>query len=243
MKRSQTAPLLSIMVPVYNEEKTLLEVLSTVTKLPISLYQVIVIDDASKDTSADIIKKFQKNFRSKSVILDVHTHPKNKGKGAAIQTALKQAKGQYFVIHDADLEYDPTEIPPLLDYAIQDNLDVVYGSRFLGNPKCMPTLNYYANRTYNWMLRHLYSTKITDMHTCYKMVKTSLLKQLNITSNGFDYAPELVSKILRRGIEVNELPISYSGRNKSEGKKINYKDGFQCVYILVSYRFNKKAKV
>jgi glycosyltransferase involved in cell wall biosynthesis len=241
-KTGQGTPLLSIMVPVYNEEKTLLAVLKEVTSLSISSYQVLVVDDASKDKSPEIIEKFKKNFTSKNVELAVFTHPKNRGKGAGIKTALQHAKGKYFVIHDADLEYNATEIPSLLNHATQDDLDVVYGSRFLGSPRNMPKPNYYANRSYNFILRRLYPTKITDMHTCYKMVRTSLLKSLKITSDGFDYAPELVSKILRRGIEINEVPISFNGRNKSQGKKINYKDGFQCIYILISYRVNKKAK-
>lgn len=231
-------PLLTIMVPVYNEGKTILQILKAVTSLPIDNYEIIVINDASADRSLAVIDKFKKSFKSSRVNLKIESHPKNRGKGAAIKTALKNASGTYFVIQDADLEYAPRDIPPLLEAVFKDDLDVVYGSRFLGSIKGMPKPNYYANRFYNFMLRRLYKTKITDMHTCYKMVKTPLLKDLKMTSDGFDYASELVSKLLRRGINIREVPISFTGRTKIEGKKIGYKDGIECIYKLIRYRFS-----
>jgi putative flippase GtrA len=163
----------------------------------------------------------------------------NKGKGAGIQSALKIATGEYFVIQDADLEYDPAEIPNLLKFAKQNDYDAVYGSRFLGNIHRMPRANYIANRAYNIILRILYNTNITDMHTCYKMVRTSLLKKLGIVSNGFGYATELVSKLLKSGVIIYEIPISFNGRTKQEGKKIDIMDGLECAYKLISYRYGK----
>ena len=205
--------------------------------MPIEGYEVIVVDDASHDKSPAIINDFSKKFKSQNVELKLMRHPKNRGKGAAIKTALKNAQGHYFVIQDADLEYDPRDIPPLLDAALKTDKDAVYGSRFLGTITGMPKPNYYANRFYNFMLRRLYSTRITDMHTCYKMVRTPLLQDLKMTSEGFGYATELVSKLLRRGIDIHEVPVGFKGRTKRQGKKIDYKDGIECTYKIIHYRF------
>lgn len=233
-------PKLSIMVPVYNEEETIEKILRAVTSLPIDNYEVIVVNDASGDKSLTIIETFAKSFKSPKVQLRVESHPKNRGKGAAIKTALTKARGQYFVVQDADLEYDPRDIPPLLTAALANNREAVYGSRFMGSIDGMPKPNYWANRFYNFMLRRLYDTQITDMHTCYKMVRTPLLQELKMSSEGFDYATELISKLLRRGVDVHELPISFKGRTKKQGKKIDYKDGIECTYKLVQFRFSKK---
>ncbi len=237
--KSVQPPVLTILIPVYNEEKTIKSILSRVSDLPINNYEVIIVNDASQDTSAQIIAAFIATFESSNVTMTLLTHPRNKGKGAAIQTALKKAKGHYFVIQDADLEYNPKDISALLDAAVSSKRPVVYGSRFMGSMQGMPRQNYYANRFYNFLLRRLYNTNITDMHTCYKMVRTDLLREFGITSNGFDYATEVVSNILRRGLEIHELPISFSGRTKKDGKKIGYMDGFECAYQIFKYRFSK----
>lgn len=238
-----TRPVLSILIPVYNEEKTIQKILKSVTGLPIDSYEVIIVNDASKDKSLEIITKFKNSFKSKKVKLYLFTHKNNKGKGAGIQTGLKHAKGEYFVIQDADLEYNPKDIPKVLNEALDNNYDAVYGSRFLGNINRMPKLNYLANRGYNIILRILYNTKITDMHTCYKLVRTSVIKDLGMTSNGFDYATELVSKLLKRGIEIHEVPISFNGRTRKEGKKIDFMDGLECAYKLLRYRFAHSDKL
>lgn len=238
-KDIKKGPALSIMVPVYNEENTILEILNKVTVLDIDNYEVIIVNDSSKDKSPEIINKFSKNFKKKNPSLKVINHPENRGKGAAIKSALKQAKGEYFVIQDADLEYAPKDIPPLLRKAAKGNYRVVYGSRFMGKIKNMPKPNYYANRFYNFLLRRLYDTKITDMHTCYKMVDTELLKSFKMSANGFDYATELISKLLKNNVEVHEAPISFNGRTKKEGKKIDFKDGIDCTVKLIAYRLKK----
>jgi len=230
-------PELTILVPVYNEQKTLSRILKSVTSLPIDSYEVIIVDDASTDKSPQIIETFLKNFRSEKVTIQTHRHPKNRGKGGGIQTGLKHAKGDYFVIQDADLEYNPKDITPLLRAAQENNYEVIYGSRFLGDIKTMPKANYYANKMYNILLRRLYKTEITDMHTCYKMVRTKLMKSLGMSANGFDYATELVSKLLRKGVEIHELPISFKGRTKKEGKKIDVMDGLECTYKLLRFRY------
>ena len=232
-------PLLSIIVPVYNEEKTIQDILERVTKLPIEQYEILVVNDASKDKSLAIIEAFEKRFKRPNVQMRVFSHPKNRGKGAGIKTGLKHATGKYFVIQDADLEYDPDDIPALLTKALKGDHPVVYGSRFMGNMRNMAYPNYMANRFYNFVLRRLYHTSITDMHTCYKMVDRELLKSFNMQSEGFDYATELVSNILKRGIEIVEVPISFNGRTKQEGKKINVLDGVDCTYMIFKYRFGK----
>jgi glycosyltransferase involved in cell wall biosynthesis len=231
---------LTILVPVFNEEDTLETLLGRVKKILTKDIELIVVDDASRDRSPEIIKKFV--AKNKQFNIKVISHPVeggNRGKGAGIQSALKQAHGDYFIIQDADLEYDPQDIPQLLKLAEANNYRAVYGSRFKGKVQNMARANYYANKWYNFMLRRMYPTHITDMHTCYKLVQTTLLREVKIESNGFGYAPELVSKLLGRGIEIHELPIGFYGRTKDEGKKINFKDGIECMKSLIGYRLSK----
>jgi glycosyltransferase involved in cell wall biosynthesis len=228
---------LTIFVPVYNEEATLQILLDKLAMIKLKQKaQLIIVNDGSKDGSQAIINKW---VESKPVAfnIDVIDHKKNRGKGAGIQTALKQATGKYFVIQDADLEYDPAEIPQILDAALRNDAPVVYGSRFLGTITNMPRPNYYANRVYNMLIRLLYNVKMTDMHTCYKMVKTDLFKDLDIHSDGFGYAAEVISKLLNRKIAIMEVPINFVGRTAKEGKKINARDGIECLLQMVKYRF------
>lgn len=224
---------LTILIPVFNEQKTILEILKKTTSLNINKYQVIVVNDCSVDKSPEIINKFAKTFKSKNCHLDVINHEKNLGKGSGIRTALKFAEGEYFVVQDADLEYDPKDIEMMIGVAAKNDYPVLYGSRFLGDIKTMPKANYIANKTYNFILRFLYDTKVSDMHTCYKMVKTSLIKSFKMKSAGFEYATELIGNILSRGIDIHEVPISFKGRTKKEGKKIDVKDGIICAYQIV----------
>lgn len=228
-------PELTIFIPVYNEEPTLKKLLNKVKNILTDEIELIIVDDASKDKSPEIIQEFISSNKDKNVRL--FTHNKNKGKGAGIQTAIKSATGKYFVIQDADLEYDPIDILPMLSYAKHHEVVAIYGSRFLGDMSGMARANYYANRFYNFLLRRLYDTRITDMHTCYKMIDTTTLKQLKIRSNGFGYAPELVSKLLKKGVRIYEIPVSFEGRTKRQGKKIGVKDGFECIHSILSYRF------
>lgn len=231
---------LTVLVPVYNEEKTLPTILGKIQTAFKDDWELIIVNDASKDRSPEIIREFAHSKAIKH--LQVVDHPKNKGKGAGIQTALKLARGRFFIIQDADLEYDPKDIAKLINFAETNGAQAVYGSRFKGRIKNMARANYYANKFYNFLLRRLYGTKITDMHTCYKLVETALLRDLKMKSDGFGYAPELVSKLLLRGVEINELPISFNGRTRRDGKKIGVADGVECIASLLKYRFGAKAK-
>lgn len=234
---------LTILIPVYNEERTVRAILERATSLPIKKYELIVVNDASKDSSLKIIKKFIKEFKSTSVKVSEYSHKTNQGKGAAIQTGINVAQGEYFVIQDADLEYSPEELPKLLSAAKSGGYRAIYGSRFMGSISNMAPANYVANRFYNIMLRFLYGVSITDMHTCYKMVRTDILRELRMTAEGFDYATELVSKLLKRDIEIHEMPISFSGRSKKDGKKIDLMDGIECLYKLLRYKYFDNDKL
>ncbi len=228
---------LTIVVPVYNEKKTIEDVLRKVFLLSIENYEVIIVNDASKDESLSLIRGVIKSEKPKCKV-QILEHGKNRGKGAAIKTALQHSSGLYFVVQDADLEYNPKDIEKILDTAITNKYEVVYGSRFLGDISNMPKPNYYANKIYNILIRKLYNVNVTDMHTCFKMIKTKTMQGFNMRSEGFDYATELISKILKAGIPMNEVPISFNGRTKKEGKKISYKDGIDCVYKIIKYRFS-----
>lgn len=237
--KKNVQPSLTIILPVYNEERTIEKVLKKVISLNIDNYETIVVNDASSDDSLKIIEKIAKEKTKNNCTLKILNHKTNKGKGAGIKTALSQAKGLYVVMQDADLEYNPKDIEKLLNSAVKNNYDVIYGSRFLGNVYDMPKMNYLANKFYNFLIRSLYHVKITDMHTCFKMVKTDIMLSFKMKSNGFEYATELVSKVLKKGLVIHELPIDYYGRTKKEGKKINYKDGLECVYMIFKYKFSK----
>lgn len=231
---------LTIFVPVYNEEATLLVILKKLSKIKLAKRaELIIVNDGSADKSQEIIDTWatEKNLPFSIKIVQ---HKKNKGKGAGIQSALELATGKYFVIQDADLEYNPAEIPRLLKKALVSDAPVVYGSRFLGTIINMPKPNYWANRTYNILIKLLYGVKMTDMHTCYKMIRTDLFKDLDIHSQGFGYATEVISKLLRRKIPIKEVPISYNGRSVKEGKKINTIDGIECLWQIIKYRFSSE---
>ncbi|RKX71220.1 glycosyltransferase family 2 protein [candidate division WOR-3 bacterium] len=211
---------LSIIIPVYNEEDSIRSVLERVKELPIEK-EIIVVDDCSRDRTYEILKEIDG--------IRLIRHEQNRGKGAAIRTGLTHAKGRFTIIQDADLEYPVEVIPKLL---IRGS-DIVYGSRMLGRSRFL-FLSYWANRLLSLLTSLLYNHRITDMETCYKLIRTDLLKALKLKANRFDIEPEITAKLLRSGHRITEIPIDYIGRKR--GKKIGVKDGISAILTLLRYR-------
>jgi len=222
---------LSIIMPIYNEEKTLLEIYDKVKKVDLGNIEkeIIMIDDASNDNSWSIIQK----IKDKNIIKLQHN--KNKGKGGAIKTGLNKISGDYIIIQDGDLEYNPEEYKKLLKYI--KNYDIVYGSRLMGEVKGFNvSLHYYGNKILSMATTILFGKTITDMETCYKLIKTDIIKSIKINSNRFDFEPEITAKLLKGNYKIKEVPISYNCRSFEEGKKITAIDGIKALYVLLKYR-------
>jgi len=227
---------LSIIIPVYNEEKTILKVLDKVKKVKLNdiTKEIILVDDFSTDGTKNILSEL------KDSSLKIFFHQKNHGKGAAIRTALKHATGDIIIIQDADLEYEPEEYPKLLEPIIENETKVVYGSRLKAirkNIKNMYKLHYIGNTVLTLMTNLLYGTKITDMETCYKVFRKEVIKDMKLKAKRFDFEPEITAKILKKGYKIKEVPINFVGRKFDEGKKITWKDGIKALYYLIKYRF------
>jgi glycosyltransferase involved in cell wall biosynthesis len=224
---------LSILVPVYNERRTLNELIARIRAADLCGLEreILLVDDGSTDGTRDLLPELA--GPDCRVIL----HPENRGKGAAVRTALAAATGDLAIIQDADLEYDPGDYRTLLDPALT-GARCVYGSRFLGAARReMAPVTALANRFLTWLTRVLYGLTLTDMETCYKLVETDLLRSLRLRATGFELEPEITLKLARRGIAIVEVPIRYSGRSRSEGKKIGVGDGVIAMWTLLKYRF------
>jgi len=222
---------LSIIIPVFNEKDTINEIIKRVKKvnLPKFTKEIIVVNDGSTDTT----KKKLTNIKNIKIINFSH----NQGKGSAIRAGLKQAKGDYILIQDADLEYDPQDIPDLLKPIISHKAEVIYGSRFLGPHKNMLFWHLMGNKFLSFTTNILFNTTLSDMEVCYKLFPRKLVNSLNLTENRFGFEPEITAKILKKNIRIYEVPISYSGREFHQGKKITWKDGIQAFFLLLKYRF------
>jgi len=227
--------LLSVIIPVYNEERTLEELVGRVmnVKLEGVKKQVVIVDDKSTDSTHSILKKLS----SKHPDIEIVYKEKNEGKGSALKTGFSLAKGSYTIIQDADLEYDPEDYKVILDSFKHKEVDVVYGSRFLGRHRAFLFMNLVANKILNLVTNILYNTTLTDMETCYKMFKTELIQSIEIKSKGFEIEPEITAKMLKRKAKIYEVPISFFGRSYDEGKKIKAIDGFKAIWALIKYRF------
>lgn len=227
---------LSIIMPVYNENKTIAEAVKAVNKahLPGFKKELIIVDDGSTDGTRDILKALSKKDKNLKVVFK----DKNCGKGSAIREGIKYITGDYAVIQDADLEYDPADYINLLTPIEQGRADVVYGSRFLGGAhRSFLFWNYIANKILNFTTNILFNTLLTDMETCYKMFKADILKGLVLNSNGFEIEPEITAKILKKQCRIYEVPINFYGRSYLDGKKIKAIDGFKALWTLIRYWF------
>lgn len=220
---------LSVIMPVYNEKATLLEIIDRVERVQVEK-EIIIVDDGSTDGSSEILRNLDPG---RALVI---FHGKNKGKGAAVRAGLEQASGDIIIIQDADLEYDPQDIPRLLKPIIDGKADVVYGSRFTGEHKNMFFWHWVGNRFLTLITNILFDTTLSDMETCYKMFKRKVLEGITLKSNGFEFEVEITAKILKRGYRIYEVPISYAGREYHEGKKITWRDGIRAIWYLLRYR-------
>ena len=225
---------LSVVVPVYNERNTLVEVLRRMraVELPDGVErEIIVVDDGSTDGTRDVLRQLGDST------VRIVMHDTNRGKGAAIRTGLEHVTGDLVLIQDADLEYDPEDWPKLLNPVMRGRARVVYGSRFTGERRNMLLLHWIGNRFLSMTTNVLFNTTLSDMETCYKLIDRDLINEMNLQSNRFDIEAEMSAKILKRGVRIYEVPISYSGREFDEGKKITWRDGISALYTLIKYRF------
>lgn len=225
---------LSIVIPVYNEEKTLQEVVRRVRSVDLPLSrEIILVDDASRDGSRAIVESLAGEG------VRVFFHAVNQGKGAALRTGFKEAQGDIILIQDADLEYDPSEYPKLLAPILADKADVVYGSRFIGSEahRVLYFWHMVGNRFLTLLSNMLTNLNLTDMETCYKVFRRQVLAGIAIREDRFGFEPEITAKVARQGVRIYEVGISYSGRTYQEGKKIGWRDGLRALYCIVRYRF------
>ncbi len=233
IKNPLVDPLLSVVMPVFNEKTTIEEILRRTLATPLRI-QLIVVDDCSTDGTRDMLTRLQRELGFTLIL-----QPQNAGKGSALRRGFQEVRGDLVVIQDADLEYSPEEFPELIELICDGRADVVFGSRFLGRHRVFMFTHYMGNRFLTMATNILYNTMLTDMETCYKVMRTEVLRSMTLEANGFGIEPELTAKIFKRGYRVYEVPISYDGRSYEEGKKIGWRDGFVALWVLLKFRFTE----
>lgn len=236
-------PTLSIIIPVYNEKNTIEEILSRLlkVKIPSINKEVIVVNDGSTDETVAKLEKLKRKFKQTKSFktFKIISHSDNLGKGMAIRSGLLKVSGDYVLIQDADLEYDPQDIPKLLRPIQENKAEVVYGSRFTGEHRNLFFWHLLGNKLLSFLTDVLYNSTLTDMEVGYKLFPNKLLKKINLRCCRFEFEPEVTAKILKRGIRIYEVPISYAGRDYHEGKKITWRDGIKAIWVLFRERFKK----
>jgi glycosyltransferase involved in cell wall biosynthesis len=225
---------LSVIVPVFNERNTVAEIVRRMrsVELPVER-EIVIVDDGSDDGTRDVLTQLRDST------VRVVAHGANRGKGAAIRTGLENVTGDVVLVQDADLEYDPEDWPKLLAPVLKGRARVVYGSRFTGERRNMLFMHWVGNRFLSLVTNVLYNSTLSDMETCYKLFERDVLDGMRLQAERFEFEPEFTAKVLRRGIRIYEVPISYAGRELYEGKKITWRDGVTALWTLVKYRFVK----
>jgi len=226
-------PLVSVVMPAYNERQTIDEIVRRVLAVPLKL-ELIVVDDGSTDGTRERLQQMQPEMGFTLLL-----QPENAGKGAALRAGFAQITGDIAIVQDADLEYSPEEYPHLIDLITSGRADVVYGSRFLGRHRVFLFVHYLGNRALTLLTNLLYNTMLTDMETCFKAMRVDVLRSMTLKSNRFGIEPELTAKIFKRGYRVYEIPITYDGRGYEDGKKITWLDGVVAAWTLIKYRFTE----
>ncbi len=236
--KTPTHHLLSVVVPVYNERDTLAEIVRRIQRSDLSAFgmekEILLVDDGSTDGTRELLPGLAE-VPGVRVLL----HPKNRGKGAAVRTGLEAARGDITLVQDADLEYDPRDYIILLKPIIEGRAQVVYGSRFLGEHKAMYFWHQVGNKFLTLVTNVLYDTTLTDMETCYKVATREVVRSFTLRQNRWGFDPEYTAKVLRRGYRIYEVPISYTGREFTEGKKISWRDAFVILAVLFRERVRK----
>jgi len=228
-------PTLSVVIPVFNERQTILEIVERVRNAPYEK-EIIIVDDASTDGTGGILDEL-----AEASDITLFRHEKNRGKGAAFRTGVRVASGDVTIIQDADLEYDPVDYPKILDPILSSKADVVYGSRFVGGESHRVFYFWHSvgNKVLTLLSNALTGLNLTDMETCYKAFKTEIIKSIDLKEDRFGFEPEITAKLARKRLRIYEVGISYSGRTYDEGKKIGWKDGMQAIWCILKYNLTR----
>jgi glycosyltransferase involved in cell wall biosynthesis len=236
--------ILSIIIPAYNEGRTIHQILNKIKAVELignCTKEIVIVNDCSKDNTEEAIENYIK--QNSDIKISYFKHAINKGKGAAIHTGIKEAKGDYIIVQDADLEYDPTEFNILLKPVLDGFADVVYGSRFMGGKphRILFFWHTLGNNMLTFLSNMLTNLNLTDMETCYKLFRSDIIKSITLKENRFGFEPEVTAKVSRvKGVRIYEVGISYYGRTYEEGKKISWKDGFRAIYCIIKYNIFSK---